>query len=200
MTQDFWDTRFGGEDYVYGTEPNAFLRAQAFRLAPGARVLLPGDGEGRNGVWLAEQGMDVLSVDASEVGLAKARRLAVARGVRIATERADLVRWEWPRAAFDAVVSAFLHLAPEDRKIVHRAIAASLRPGGVVILEAFRPEQLAHASGGPRDAAMLYAPEVLRADFDGLEVLVCEEALDPLDEGTFHSGPAATVRFVAKRP
>ncbi len=200
MTREFWDERFGGEDYVYGTAPNAFLRAQAERLAPGARVLLPGDGEGRNGVWLAERGMEVLSVDASPVGLDKARRLAAARGVRIATACADLTRWSWPVAAFDAVAVVFLHLPPEARVVVHRRIVAALRPGGAAILEAFRPAQLDYASGGPKDAAMLYTPEQLTADFAGLDVRLCEEALVDLDEGAFHAGAAATVRFVGVKP
>ncbi|SBV99789.1 putative Tellurite resistance protein TehB [uncultured Alphaproteobacteria bacterium] len=200
MTREFWDQRFGGEDYVYGTAPNAFLRVQAERLAPGARVLLPGDGEGRNGVWLAERGMEVLSVDASPVGLGKAQRLAAARGVRIATECADLTLWRWPEAAFDAVAAMFLHLPPDARATVHRRIVAALRPGGTVILEAFRPAQLGYASGGPKDVAMLYTPEQLTADFAGLDVRLCEEALVDLDEGTFHAGVAATLRFVGVKP
>ncbi|ACJ00509.1 SAM-dependent methyltransferase [Rhodospirillum centenum] len=196
----FWDERFATDGFVYGTEPNAFLTAQASLLAPGGRVLLPGDGEGRNGVWLAERGLEVLAVDSSAVGLAKAERLARERGVRIATAVADLAAWDWPEARFDAVVVIFLHLPPDCRARVHAAMARSLRPGGVLILETFRPAQLGRASGGPKDPALLYDADMLRRDFAGLEILLLEEADPALDEGPFHRGPAATVRLVARRP
>lgn len=195
----FWDGKFSAKEYVYGHEPNAHLVAQAGRLTPGGRVLVPGDGEGRNGVWLAERGFEVLSVDSSAVGLDKARKLAASRGVAIATHQADLLVWDWPQDGFDAVVSIFLHFAPEGRRRAHAAMAAALRPGGVLILEAFRPEQLSFTSGGPKDAALLYRAEDLRADFAGLDVVVLEETLSALDEGPFHQGPGAVVRLVATK-
>lgn len=193
----FWDGKFSATEYVYGHEPNAHLVAQAARIAPGARVLVPGDGEGRNGVWLAERGCEVLSVDASVVGLEKARKLAAQRGVAIATQQADLLSWDWPVAGFDAVVSIFLHFPSQERRIAHAAMAAALRPGGVLILEAFRPEQLGFASGGPKDPDLLYRADDLRADFAMLNVVVLEETLGTLDEGPFHQGPGAVVRLVA---
>lgn len=199
MAQSFWDERFSGSEFIYGTQPNAFLVEQAHRLEPGAQVLVPGDGEGRNGVWLAGQGMEVLSVDGSQVGLDKAKRLAAERGVTIATEVADLTTWSWPTGRFDAVVSLFLHLRPSERALVHARMIEALRPGGLVILEAFRPEQLAYASGGPRDPAMLYTAEQLKADFGGAEILHLEGVLATLDEGEFHQGPGATVRLVARK-
>ncbi len=199
MPQTFWDERFSEEGFVYGTEPNAFLVEQAGCLAPAARVLVPGDGEGRNGVWLAGRGFNVLSVDASAVGIGKAKRLAAERGVDIATEVADLATWKWPVAAFDGVVAVFLHLPPAIRPIVHHCIVAALKPGGIVILEAFRPEQLVYGTGGPKDPAMLYEPRQLMSDFAGTEPLLLEETLIDLDEGKFHSGRAATVRLVARK-
>lgn len=197
---NFWDDRFAGEDYVYGTQPNAFLVEQSGRLAPGSRLLVPGDGEGRNGVWLAGLGMSVFSVDGSTVGLAKAERLATTRGVAIATEVADLVAWTWPRDTFDAVVSLFLHLSPPHRVRVHARMVEALRPGGLIILEAFRPEQLAYSSGGPKDPAMLYTAEQLTADFRGSEILLLDQPFIDLDEGPLHRGPAATIRLVARKP
>ncbi|MEI6557451.1 MAG: class I SAM-dependent methyltransferase [Rhodospirillaceae bacterium] len=194
-----WDERFAGEDYVYGTRPNGFLAAQAEALAPGSRVLVPGDGEGRNGVWLARRGMRVHSVDSSAVGLAKARRLAGAHGVVIETECADLAAWRWPDSEFDAVVAIFLHLRPEIRAVLHVAMLKALRPGGRIILQAFRPAQLGYQSGGPREADRLFTAAMLAADFADAEVLVCEEALVSLDEGPLHQGMAATVGFVARR-
>lgn len=197
--QTIWDERFSAGHYVYGEEPNAFLVQHASMLAPGARVLVPGDGEGRNGVWLARMGMKVLSVDSSAVGLHKAKQLAQRHGVSIETEVADLTTWAWPESIFDAVVAIFLHLPPAARSGVHAAMLKALKPGGRVILQAFRPEQLAYTSGGPKDAEWLYTPALLAADFAGGEVLVNEEMLVMLDEGPLHRGPAATVGLVARR-
>jgi SAM-dependent methyltransferase len=200
MPSSQWDSRFSAEHYIYGREPNAHLVAEAGRLSSGARVLVPGDGEGRNGVWLAHQGMEVLSVDGSAVGLGKARALAQANGVSITTEHADLLTWVWPKARFDAVVSIFLHFPPAERRQVHADMAAALRPGGVLILEAFRPEQLNFCSGGPKDPTMLYRAEDLRSDFAALEIEMIEDAEVSLDEGTLHRGRGAVVRMVACTP
>ncbi|PKU23601.1 SAM-dependent methyltransferase [Telmatospirillum siberiense] len=195
-----WDERFMGEEYVYGTEPNVFLTEQAPHLVSGARVLVPGDGEGRNGVWLAGRGMRVLSVDGSTVGLAKARNLAASRGLVIETEVADLGSWEWPVGKADAVASLFLHLPTAVRPQIHAKMIGALRPGGLLILEAFRPAQLAYASGGPKDLDLLYAADQLRSDFQAMDMLLLEEVLTELDEGALHRGPAATVRMVARKP
>ncbi len=196
----FWDQRFDREDYVYGTAPNRFLAGHADRLRPGMRALVPGDGEGRNGVWLAGQGLEVLAVDSSAVGLAKARRLAQSRGVRVATEVVDLLDWAWPEAAFDAVVAIFLHVPSAARPRLHAAMLGALKPGGMVILEGFRREQLDYASGGPRDPDLLFTAAGLAADFAAAEILDLAEALDDLDEGEWHRGPAATVRLAARKP
>lgn len=196
----FWDGKFSGEGYAYGTAPNAHLMDHADHLSVGANVLVPGDGEGRNGVWLARQGMNVLSVDGSAVGLEKARRLAAANNVPLRTQQADLLEWEWPVAAFDGVVSIFLHFAATDRRKMHAAMAAALRPGGVLILEAFRPEQLSFSSGGPKDPDLLYRAADLHADFAGLRIDLLEDTTCTLDEGPLHQGPAAVVRLIAHKP
>lgn len=195
----FWDERFAGDEYFYGTRPNAFLAEQSFRLTKGSRLLVPGDGEGRNGVWLAEQGMTVHSVDGSAEGVAKARRLAAERGIAITTDMADLTDWSWPTACYDAVIAIFLHLASRDRAALHAKMLAALRPGGLFILEAFRPAQLAYQSGGPRDVDMLYTDEQLKKDFQAGEILLLDEPLIELDEGPRHSGTAATIRLVARK-
>ncbi|GAB3444930.1 SAM-dependent methyltransferase [Insolitispirillum peregrinum] len=195
----FWDKRFGAHHYVYGTRPNAFLCAQSSRLKPGMSVLAVGDGEGRNGVWLAQNGLMVSSVDASPEGVKKALQLALERQVTLQATCADLARWDWPQATFDAVVSVFLHLPPALRATAHRQMLAALRPGGLVILEAFRPEQLAHSSGGPRDLSLLYTADQLRDDFAGADILLLDEAAPLLDEGPLHQGLAATVQLVARR-
>jgi 2-polyprenyl-3-methyl-5-hydroxy-6-metoxy-1,4-benzoquinol methylase len=197
---NFWDQRFAEPGYKYGTEPNAFLCQQAARLAPASRVLVPGDGEGRNGVWLAGQGHRVTSVDYSAVGLQKAQALAAGRGVALTTELVDLADWAPTAATLDAVVLVYTHLPSAIRQAAHRRLAQGLRAGGWMLLEAFHPEQLAHSSGGPRDVDMLYTPALLDADFAGL--LRCELSWHGeihLAEGPGHQGLAHVTRWLGRR-
>ena len=194
-----WDERYDGEEYVYGTEPSPWLMAQAPRIHPRGRVLSLGEGEGRNAVWLARRGFSVLAVDGSSVGLAKAKRLSATRGVEITTAVADLETWAPAVGGFDAVLLMYLHLPPTVRRRVHTMAWTSLRPGGIVILEAFTPRQLANSSGGPKQADMLYEPAVLRDDFPGVTWDVLEEIDTDIDEGPLHRGRAALVRGVGER-
>ena len=195
---NFWDHNFAVAGFKYGTAPNAFLVAQAHRLKPGSDVLVPGDGEGRNGVWLAQQGHRVTSMDGSSVGLQKAQALAAERNVTLETALGDLADWSPEPAAFDAVVLTFVHLPPAIRADAHRRLAAGLRPGGVLVLEAFHPLQLDHRSGGPKDAAMLYTPETLRQDFSGLDELLAWSGEVTLDEGPGHQGLAHVTRWIGR--
>lgn len=197
----FWDKSFSAPGYKYGTEPNAFLTEQAFRLKPGSRVLVPGDGEGRNGVWLAGQGHEVVSVDLSEVGLRKAQSLAACQGVALQVVQADLAGWAPDAGEFDAVVLTFVHLPETIRSQAHARLAAGLRAGGWFILEAFHPEQLALSSGGPKDPAMLYDLAKLRADLaaSGLQEELAWEGQTVLDEGPGHQGLARVTRYVAHK-
>ncbi len=194
--KDFWEQRYSEKGWAYGTEPNVFLTTQSARLKPGMKALVAGDGEGRNGVWLAQQGLDVLSVDYSAAGLRKARELAIANGTRIKTECADLTQWQWPVAAFDVVVSIYLHFPAEVRTAMHRAMVQALKPGGMLILEAFNKNQLQHQSGGPPVAAMLYTSDELRADFSGTQIEILEDTIAQLNEGRYHVGPGAVLRLV----
>ena len=196
---NFWDHNFSGTGYKYGTAPNAFLVWQAQRLAPASDVLVPGDGEGRNGVWLAQQGHRVTAMDGSTVGLQKTQALAAERGVDITTVHGDLADWAPAPASFDAVVLTFVHLPPAIRAGAHRRLAAGLRPGGLLLLEAFHPLQLQHSSGGPKDETMLYTPEQLRADFgDALVERMAWQGEVTLDEGPGHQGKAYVTRFVGQ--
>lgn len=196
----FWDQTYAAAGYKYGTQPNAFLVWQSQRLLPGSDVLVPGDGEGRNSVWLAQQGHRVTAMDGSPVGLLKGQALASERGVSMATVLGDLADWAPPPAAFDAVVLTFVHLPPAIRTGAHRRLAAGLRPGGLLLLEAFHPQQLAHSSGGPRDAAMLYTPDLLRGDFHGaLDELLAWQGEVTLDEGPGHQGKAHVTRWVGRQ-
>jgi cyclopropane fatty-acyl-phospholipid synthase-like methyltransferase len=196
---NFWDERFSEPGYAYGTEPNEFLASQKRYFKPGLKALAVADGEGRNGVWLAQQGLDVLSVDQSAVGLAKARELAAQRGVSIRTEQVDLTTWNWPEGEFDAVVAIFIHFPPAVRARMHERMYAALKPGGVLILEAFTPKQLEYKTGGPQDPAMLYTMEMLRMDFPAGERLLLEEMITGLNEGPYHRGQSAVVRLVLRK-
>ena len=201
---EFWNERYSGEGFSFGTEPNAFLASQAHRLKPGMRALIPGDGEGRNGVWLAQQGLTADTVDVSPVGVAKARAFAKARGVEIDAQIADLLDWDWPRERYDIVAACYIHFFDADRPRMHRAMLDALKPGGLIILEAFRIEQLEfqklHRSGGPRSADMLCSRAKLESDFAGARFLLLEEADIDLDEGPRHKGPAAVIRAVIQKP
>lgn len=194
--QAMWDARFGAVEPAYGSKPNAFLESQVSRLQPGMKVLLPGDGYGRNGLWLAKQGFQVHTVDLSPVGVERARESARAMGVSLTIEQGDLATWNWPAGEFDGVAAIFLHLPPALRRKVHASMLRALKPGGIVILEAFTPRQLQFSSGGPKQVELLSSPELLREDFAAGEILELEEKQVQLDEGHKHSGPAAVVRGV----
>lgn len=201
---NFWDQQFSVSDFRYGHQPNGFLREQAVRLKPQSEVLLPGDGEGRNSVWLAEQGYRSTAMDSSSVGLEKAVSLARQRGVSIAVIHADLADWVPEPASFDAVVLTYVHLPPELRPLAHQRLSSALRPGGLFILEAFHPLQLGYQSGGPKAQAMLYSADMIRADLNHLPVPVFEEIMAwegeaLLDEGSGHQGLAYLTRYIARR-
>jgi SAM-dependent methyltransferase len=194
-----WDERYAKEEYVYGTEPNRWLVANAGRIKPGGRVLCLGEGEGRNAVWLAGQGFSVEAVDGSAVGLEKARRLAAKQGVHLCTTVADLGAFEPTPGHYDAALLIFLHLPPPVRLLVHARTVAALAPGGVLIIEAFALRQLSNSSGGPKQLDMLCDENTLRRDFSGLEWAVLREEEVELDEGPLHRGRAAVVRGVGRR-
>lgn len=198
-----WDDRYRPASYAYGLEPNAFLAAQSKRVSPGARALVPGDGEGRNGAWLAKQGFEVDTFDLSAFGVAKAKALASDRSVSVNAVQADALAWDWPAARYDLIALIYLHLVEPERRIVHAKALKALKPGGLIVLEAFRPEQLdRHAAGtrgGPRDAALLYSVEALRQDFAAEEILLLEAAEARVDEGHLHAGESAVVRAVVRK-
>ena len=201
----FWDERYAGEAYAYGEAPNAWLSECVGALPERADVLVPGDGEGRNGVFLAKRGHAVTTLDLSERGVGKARALAARNGVSVDARVQDLLTWDWPEGAFDAVVLIFVHLRPEGRQALHRRAAASLRPGGVLIIEGFTPEHLPLREanpkvGGPGRAGMLFTPAMLREDFGALDAITLEERRVRLSEGAKHDGEAAVVRGLFRAP
>ncbi|UCH48723.1 MAG: class I SAM-dependent methyltransferase, partial [Betaproteobacteria bacterium] len=164
--REFWDARFATDTYIFGTEPNVFLTSNKKLFRPGMRVLAVADGEGRNGVWLAQQGCEVLSVDISPLAIEKARKLAEQRQVSVRFECADLMQWQWPRGEFDAVVCIFIQFAsPTERKVLFDGFWTALKPGGVVLMEGYGVKQLQYTSGGPGKLENLYTPEMLRDAF-----------------------------------
>lgn len=193
---NMWDERYRREEWVYGKEPNDFLRANAARIPRGS-VLSLGEGEGRNAVFLASLGHRVTAVDSSLEGLKKVERLARERDVEVETVHADLATWTPPERAFAGVISIFCHLPPDVRRRAHRAAARALVPGGVLLLEAYRPEQLVFGTGGPKDATMLYTLADLRDDFAELALEHAEEVEREVREGVLHTGRAATVQILA---
>ncbi len=198
---DRWNARFGAEGYLFGTEPNSFLASQRHLLRPGQAALAIADGEGRNGVWLAEQGLDVLSIDFSPIALAKARQLAERRGVALKTEVVDVAAWEWGAARFDVVAAIFVQFAaPPLRRLMFQRIRDVLRPGGALILQGYRPEQIEYKTGGPSHRENMYTAALLREAFDGFEILHLREHDDAIREGTAHVGMSALIDFAARKP
>lgn len=194
-----WNTRFGSDDYFYGEEPNSFLEEQRHLLHTGMSALVPADGEGRNGVWLATLGLDVHTVDGAASGVEKAKRLAEKQGVEIQAEQADLFHWDWPQSRYDVVVSIFFHMPSNMRNFVNGRILHALKPGGLLILEAFHQDQLRYRSGGPKDLDLLYTEAILASDFREAKIELMEKKIIELDESPAHSGEAAVVRLLARR-
>lgn len=195
-----WDQRYAGDEYHFGTEPNAFLVAQQHRLKAGASCLAVADGEGRNGVWLAQQGLDVLSVDASPLALAKAQRLASERGVNVRFELADLLQWEWGEARYDVVAGVFIQFVPPvQREAMFASIKRSLKPGGLLLLQGYTPRQLEYRTGGPSQAENLYTAALLREIFADMDILHLVEHDSHISEGAGHSGMSALIDLVARK-
>ena len=201
MTTNPWDERFRGEDYLFGREPNAFLKREAHRFDKGASALAVADGEGRNGVFLARLGLKVHSVDASSVALEKAARLAREAGVEIELEHADLSDWSWPQDAYDYVVAIFIQFAdPALRLRLFKGMKQAVRPGGLVVLQGYRPEQVDLGTGGPPQRENMYTRDLLVDAFGDFDILHLEEHDSTLREGRAHSGPSALIDLVARRP
>lgn len=199
--RDYWDTRFAATDYVFGTQPSNFLTRQAELLTAGQTALAVADGEGRNGVWLAEQGLDVTSMDFSEAALEKARKLAASRAVEVKFERADLTDWSWPPEAFDIVAAVFIQFADAGlREKIFAGIRRTLKPGGLLLLHGYRPEQLAYKTGGPSTVENLYTRELLERSFGDWQILLLREYDQMLTEGAGHAGMSALVDLVARKP
>jgi cyclopropane fatty-acyl-phospholipid synthase-like methyltransferase len=198
--REFWDERYAAEHYIFGTEPNKFLASQAHLLKPGQQVLAVADGEGRNSVWLARHGVDVLSVDFSPVAQEKAKRLAAENGVSIRFEQADLTNWVWGENRFDVIVAIFIQfVGPEGRSQMFEGIKKALKPGGYLIMQGYTPKQVEYKTGGPPHVENMYTPELLQDSFGDFEILHLNEHEEVIDEGPGHSGHSALIDLVARK-
>ena len=194
-----WEARFSAPGYLFGTAPNAFLKSKADLLQAKAsgKALSLADGEARNGVFMAEQGLDVLSLDSSSAAQEKARKLAGERNVQIRLERGDLKSWPWPAAAYDVIVGIFFQFLPPDlRAATFANITRALKPGGLLLIEGYRPKQLEYKTGGPPIAEQLYTRELLESAFHNLSSLEIKEYDAVIHEGTGHAGMSALIDLV----
>ena len=197
-TRDFWNEKFATIDYAYGTEPNDFLVSAVTNLKRGETLSLA-EGEGRNAVWLAQQGFTVSAIEQSEKGVAKTLRLALQRGVIVIAERGELETFHIQPNSWDLVVSIYAHTPQELRRKLHRQVVAGLKPGGVFVLEAYTPAQIANNTGGPKDASLMPTAELLRSELAGLVFDHIEEVERDVVEGSLHTGTAHVVQVVAHR-
>lgn len=196
-----WNARYGGSDYLFGTEPARFLVEQSAHLAGSDRVLAVADGEGRNSVWLAEQGLYVTAFDASSVALDKARALAARRGVSVDFRSADIDAWDWAAETYDAVVAIFIQFAtPAQRAAIFRGMVRALRPGGTLLLHGYRPEQVGYGTGGPPHAENMYTEPLLREAFGDMTIVRLASYDREIREGRGHSGMSALIDLVARKP
>jgi SAM-dependent methyltransferase len=195
-----WDTRYATPGFLFGTEPNAFLKSKAYLLKAGQKALSIADGEGRNSVFLAELGLDVRAMDFSPNALAKAWALARERGVNVRFEQADLETWTWPAGEFDVVVAIFIQFCPPAmRARVFENVKRALKPDGLILMQGYRPEQLKYKTGGPPQVELLYTRELLEKAFADCASVEIEEYDREVHEGSGHGGMSALIDLVARK-
>ncbi len=207
-----WDARFAKDGYLFGTDPNAFLVRQAHHIARSGLVLAVADGEGRNGVWLAQQGYGVHAIEASTVAMEKAKSLAVSRGVAVAEdfasiqpgcvffEQVDVLNWTWPIELYDAVVAIFIQFAtPNQRRTLFDEMGAAIKQNGVLLIEGYHQRQLGFGTGGPSVLELLYDSALLRESFADLDLILLLDYDEEIDEGDGHKGRSALTDLVARK-
>lgn len=199
MSSTFWNQRYAGEDLAYGERPNDFLAQMADRLPKAGRGLDIAAGEGRNALFLASRGLDVLAIDQSEAGMLKAQRLARERGLQLRTQVIDLQEFDAEDGSFDVISSIFVHLPTTLRAAVHNRARRWLKPGGAFLLEAYAPDQITRDTGGPKDPALLAPLQVVVSELDGLEIQHQAALVRNVREGRFHTGEASVIQVLARK-
>jgi len=195
-----WNARFAREGFLFGEEPNAFLRTQAHRLQPGGSVLCVADGEGRNSVWLAEHRFRVTAFDFAPNAVAKAKRLAQRRSVSVSHELGDAYTWPWTTRRYAGLVAVFIQFLPADvRDSVFAGMKSAVAPGGLFLLEGYRPEQVDYRTGGPPRREHMYTRDWLQTTFADWEILVLEDYDAVIQEGQAHNGMSALIDLVARK-
>jgi SAM-dependent methyltransferase len=195
-----WNRRYAGDDFLFGTEPNAWLREHVGSLPGAGRILSVADGEGRNSVWLAQQGFQVDAFDVASRAVEKARAFAQRQGVSVNFSVADVDGFAWPEAAYDGVAAIFVQFAdPDTRARLFARIVRSLKPGGVLVLQGYTPKQLEYRTGGPPILSHLYTRELLASAFEDLSIIELRTYEAEVHEGQGHSGRSALIGLVARR-
>lgn len=198
--QDFWNQRYQAEGFLFGREPNTFVKSLAHLFKPGQDVLAIADGEGRNGVFVARQGAQVTSIDFSAPALEKAHRLAKEFSVKITIEQQDIYEWHGTDSAYDIVLAIFIQFAPpKKRTLLFDNIKRLVKPGGLVVMQGYRPEQVIYKTGGPPQAENMYTSDLLRTAFADFDIQHLEEHDSVVDEGSGHSGLSALIDMIARR-
>ncbi len=196
-----WNERYSKAGYLFGTEPAQFLLEHKAYLVPDSKVLAVADGEGRNSTYLAEQGLNVVAMDGSYIAIEKARALAMARKVTVDFVESDIAAWDWAEAQFDMVVAIFIQfVGPAQRAEIFAGIKRTLKPGGVLMLHGYTPEQIELGTGGPPNVENMYTDEILTQAFADFEVLELRSYHRDIDEGDGHSGRSALIDLIARKP
>lgn len=196
MDINFWDTRYREDEYAYGTEPNKFMKSKIQAFKPHSKILCLAEGEGRNAVFLAEQGHDVTAIDYSEEGLNKLRQLSVSKNVKIQTICADLNNYKIEENKWDAIICIFGHFPELLRKSVFGQIYNGLNQGGVFLMEAYHKDQLNYKTGGPQISELLYSIEELQNDFSEFKTISIKTEIKEIEEGKYHKGTSAVVQVL----
>lgn len=195
----FWNERFGSEEYAYGEAPNQFVKQELSKLLP-CKILFPAEGEGRNAVFAATLGWEVIAFDPSIEGKKKAVALAQQKGVNIDYLIDGYETVDFQKNSFDCIVLVFAHIQPEKRQEYHQKLISFLKPGGQLILEGFSKQQIKNDTGGPKNIEMLFSESELREDFQELNELNISETETLLNEGPYHQGKAWVIRAIGFKP
>lgn len=194
-----WNQKFDREDYLYGTEPNDFLRTASQQIPANSQILCIAEGEGRNATFLAKLGHHVTAIDASEVGLKKATQLANQNNVSINTLVADLAEFDMGQSRWDGIIAIFCHLPPTLRKQVNQNIVIALKPNGLFIAEAYNKNQLQHNTGGPKDSDLLMDLNEIQLELTGLDWQHAVETSREIFEGTGHTGTGEVIQLIGTK-